>query len=294
MKISVVILNWNRPEETEKAVTSVLNQQYDDFEIILWDNASSSDVQESLKHKYSSEPRIRLHITDQNYGVAGGRNRAFKMATGNIIVSLDSDAIFLDEQALKHIDAHFRHHPNTGALAFEVVRPDGHLMWPFSRPADVWRKKSFPTIRIDGCGFAVGRDAFFKAGAFAEHFSPYGAEDQHFSHKLLQSGFDIIYDPTISIEHAFSTAGRTPLQFQMHTRNLLLIPLELFPVPDCWLRFIKQALQLLPEARGQKQTLRFLKGACSALASFSRRHRKPYSRTQWNHFKSLVDQDKNA
>jgi hypothetical protein len=90
-------------------------------------------------------------------------------------------------------------------------------------------------MRVDGCAFAARREAFERAGGFAEHFSPYGAEDAHFAYKVLDAGYRILYYPRAVAVHAFSPAGRTGIQFIMHVRNMLLIPLarvrRLAPAP---------------------------------------------------------------
>ena len=49
MKISVVILNWNRPEDTVKAADSVLAQDHPDFELVILDNASTDNSRAALE-----------------------------------------------------------------------------------------------------------------------------------------------------------------------------------------------------------------------------------------------------
>ena len=48
-KVSIIVLNWNQPELTVNCVKSVLKQGYDDYEILLVDNASKDNSVEIFK-----------------------------------------------------------------------------------------------------------------------------------------------------------------------------------------------------------------------------------------------------
>lgn len=294
MKISVVILNWNRAGDTVLAVQSVLKQQYPDCEIVVWDNASTDNSREMLTNAFGAEPRVRLLWGDGNYGVAGGRNRAFREAKGDIFFSLDNDATIETPGALQRIVEVMRAEPDIGALSFEVLRPDGHLMWPFARPAKEWRTKRFDTIRVDGCSFATWRSTFERIGGFAEHFSPYGAEDQYYAFNVIGKGQRVVYFPEIQVTHAFSPKGRQGRQFAMHVRNMLWTPLELFPFPNNILRAASQGLYLWCEAKEQGQQKAYREGLHETLAGFRPRRRNPITRANWKRLRRLIEEDKTA
>jgi GT2 family glycosyltransferase len=292
MKISAVVLNWNRPDDTVKAVNSILHQDYPDFEVIIWDNASSDNSKSILTGTFGANPRVKMIFAHRNFGVAGGRNRASRETTGEILFFLDSDASIQTPTALTQVVARLARDPDVGALSFEVIRSDGFLMWPFSRPVNEWRHKEFEAARVDGCAFAVRRIAFDKAGAFAEHFSPYGAEDLHFAYKLFDCEYKILYFPSAVAVHAFSPAGRTGIQFTMHVRNMLLIPLELFPVPHAYASFVKIAASLGRDAWVQYQRRDYLRGVREALGSFTFLERIPILRENWRNLRKLVNEEK--
>jgi len=294
LKISVVILNWNRAEDTEIAVRSVLRQDYSDCEVLVWDNASSDNSRDRLTAAFGAEPRVRLLWGDNNYGVAGGRNRAFREATGDLLFSLDNDATIETPNALARLAEVMQSEPDIGAISFEVRRGDGHLMWPFARPAAKWSDVRFDTIRVDGCSFATPRAQFERIGGFAEHFSPYGAEDQYYAFQVIGCGQRVVYFPEIKVIHSFSPKGRQGRQFTMHVRNMLWIPLELFPFPDCILRAASQGLYLWREAKEQDQRKAYRDGIAETLTGFRLARRAPLSRKNWNRLRHLVQEDKEA
>lgn len=95
--ISVLILNWNRLEDTKRAIDSVLTQTYSNIEIILIDNASTEVGTNTLKTLY---PQIEYHQLDKNYGCPGGRNIGIKLCKGEFIFFVDNDGI-LEKMLLK-------------------------------------------------------------------------------------------------------------------------------------------------------------------------------------------------
>jgi GT2 family glycosyltransferase len=294
VKLSAAILNWNRPADTQVTVASLLRQTVPPDEILVWDNASSDDSVATLTACYRDHPSVRVVGASANFGVAGGRNRAFAEARGDVVISLDNDVWLENDDALEKVRDELERRPDVGVLSFELKRPDGHLMWPFARPASEWRRRTFEAIRIDGGGCAMRREVFEKAGGFPEHFSPYGAEDAHFAYRAMAAGYRLLYFPEVVAVHAFSPKGRTPEQFTMHVRNLLSIPLELFPAPRHLISAARQALSLFREAAELGQVPAFLRGCRAAVAQARRAGRQPVSRETWARIRGLVREDKKA
>jgi glycosyltransferase involved in cell wall biosynthesis len=92
MKVSVIIPTYNRANLLREAVQSVLNQSYQDFEIIIIDDGSTDDTEKVISN-YSD--RIR-YVKQQNAGVNAARNHALRLAQGEYIATLDNDDVWLD------------------------------------------------------------------------------------------------------------------------------------------------------------------------------------------------------
>ncbi len=89
MKVAVVILNWNGRSLMERFLPSVVKYTNKDIaEVIVADNASSDDSIEFLENNY---PDIRIIQLDQNYGFAGGYNKALEQVEADYFVLLNSD-----------------------------------------------------------------------------------------------------------------------------------------------------------------------------------------------------------
>ena len=89
---SIIIPVYNRPEEIDELLASILSQEYDEtFDVSIIEDGSSvkSDL---IVDKYSSQLSIH-YLEKQNSGPGASRNYGMKQATGNYFIILDSDVI---------------------------------------------------------------------------------------------------------------------------------------------------------------------------------------------------------
>ncbi len=87
--VSVVIPTYNRPEYLHQAISSAINQTYQNIEIIVSDNCSPENPQEIVES--FADPRIRFWRQPQNLGMIANQMHAFKMARGKYLASLHDD-----------------------------------------------------------------------------------------------------------------------------------------------------------------------------------------------------------
>ena len=91
-KVLISILNWNDEESSLACISSVKNQVYDNYDIILIDNASKLE----LKSPDVLKDNIKVIQNDQNLGYAGGHAIAAKYAMVNnydLLWILNNDTI---------------------------------------------------------------------------------------------------------------------------------------------------------------------------------------------------------
>ncbi|MGI9545348.1 MAG: glycosyltransferase family 2 protein [Cyclobacteriaceae bacterium] len=89
----MLIWTYNRADQVERSIHSVLNQTCQDFELILVDNGSTDHTAEVLQ-QYCNYPKIRLFRLEENLGVTGGMNFALDQIKGDWFATLgDHDEI---------------------------------------------------------------------------------------------------------------------------------------------------------------------------------------------------------
>ncbi|MBR6012415.1 MAG: glycosyltransferase family 2 protein [Selenomonadaceae bacterium] len=104
-KISVVVPLYNRKYYIEDCISSVLNQSFQDFEIIIRDDFSSDGVCEFVEKIFSAEissGKIKLFRNSENLGESATLKKLFKNATGKYITILHNDDLYL-KNALEHL-----------------------------------------------------------------------------------------------------------------------------------------------------------------------------------------------
>jgi len=106
-KISVVTPFHNRIEWTINAIESVLNQTFQDFEIILVNDGSTESLDDIVA---INDPRIQI-LHQDNRGPAAARNHGMRAARGEYIAFLDSDDLFVPDKLMYQFN-HFLNNPD--------------------------------------------------------------------------------------------------------------------------------------------------------------------------------------
>lgn len=92
-RVTVYITTKDRYILLCRAIESVLNQDYDNQEIIIIDD-NSSDATTSIKSEYAKHPHIHVIRNESTLGACASRNKAILAATGEYITGLDDDDYF--------------------------------------------------------------------------------------------------------------------------------------------------------------------------------------------------------
>lgn len=102
VKFSIIIPVYNLEDYLYRCLESVLNQDYNDFEIILINDGSddnSLNIIEEFKNQYSSKIKV---ISQVNQGVSSARNKGLQEAEGEYIIFIDGDD-YIDSNHLSNI-----------------------------------------------------------------------------------------------------------------------------------------------------------------------------------------------
>lgn len=95
-EVSVIVPAYNTEAYIKRAIDSVLSQTFENFEIIVVDDASTDGTVQVLKG--IDDSRLKLFCQPQNGGAGAARNRALQEATGDWIAVLDSDDWYAPER----------------------------------------------------------------------------------------------------------------------------------------------------------------------------------------------------
>ena len=102
--VSVVIVTHNREKLLPRAIDSVLEQDFSDFELIVIDDASSDNTEEVVK-KYQNDGRFKYIKIKKANSISQARNSAWPCVNGKYVAVLDSDDVWCDNSKLaKQVD----------------------------------------------------------------------------------------------------------------------------------------------------------------------------------------------
>jgi glycosyltransferase involved in cell wall biosynthesis len=93
-KVSVIIPTYNRANLLPRAIKSVLNQTFQDFELIVVDDGSTDNTRKVVEEFQKGDSRVK-YFYKENGGPGSARNFGLKNAKGNFVIFLDSDDMFL-------------------------------------------------------------------------------------------------------------------------------------------------------------------------------------------------------
>lgn len=113
MRFSVIIPLYNKAPYIEKALRSILEQTYEDYEIIVVDDGSSDDSYSVAKSALEASERPFKLIHQENAGVSTARNNGVSVSKGEYICFLDGDDWWAPT-FLEKMDGLIRDYPDAG------------------------------------------------------------------------------------------------------------------------------------------------------------------------------------
>ena len=215
---SIIIVTWNGLHHLKNYLPSVVSTNYPNFEIIIADNASTDGSSEWIKSNY---PDCKITSLDQNFGYAGGNNRAAKQAAGDILVFLNNDAkpdpdwLTALNETLNDTDADILQpkiksidHPEYFEYAGAAGGYIDWLGYPFckGRLFDKIEKDEGQYDNIDrifwasGAAFTIEKKLFFDLDGFDERFR-FHMEEIDLCWRALKNGKTIYNSPKSIVYH---------------------------------------------------------------------------------------------
>ncbi len=122
--VSITMATYNRAEYIEQAISSVLRQTYQNWELIVVDDGSSDDTRERVT--VFADSRIRYMRHDSNKGIYQTRTDAVAAAHGMYIAVLDSDDVWAASNKLAKQIVFLESHPDHAIVGTYIKTIDAH------------------------------------------------------------------------------------------------------------------------------------------------------------------------
>ncbi len=236
LTLSVVIPTYDEPERLEAALKSLSQQDYphEATQIIVVDDASPHLDAERL-HAAGAPLQLQLLRNEQNQGRARARNTALRVASGDIVVFLDSDMTV----GANFLRAHAQRHQNHAEAVFV-----GNIRFAREIPATsltryleergvhrVDADKTIPFKCFVTGNSSVRRSSLIRVGFFDEDLTAYGGEDLELGYRLHLAGIPLYYAPE-ALSHHNHLRSLEPLCHLMQIYGSKSIPVLLKKHPE--------------------------------------------------------------
>lgn len=241
--ISVVIAAYNAEQYIQKVLDAVLRQTLLPDEIIIVNDGSGDGtlrvVKEypkrlgpELKKRFRKLKRYKV-ISQRNKGPAGASNAAIKAARGDIIVSVDSDAV-LDRGFIKKAVRTLRNDKNKriGVVAGYIGTANPGKFWARMMGYDLEYRydhigglhaKNVFVEHVSPNNTAYRREVFKKVGYFDQRY--HYSQDVDFSYRVRDAGYRIVLLKDVGSVHYWRETfwGYTKQQFNVSYWRMKLV-----------------------------------------------------------------------
>jgi len=171
--VSVILPTYNRASTLERAIQSVLNQTFTDFELIIIDDGSTDDT-DLILSKYAESESVTVLFRNRR-GCSAARNAGITIARGRYLAFQDSDDEWLPDKLAKAVAALAQSDAETGVFYSDMrmVWSDGSFT-DFESPAithGALIDERTLDYQVHGVGIqsaVIKRECFDKAGYFDE------------------------------------------------------------------------------------------------------------------------------
>lgn len=220
--VSIIMPSWNTDKFIGESIKCVIDQTYQNWELLIVDDCSSDNTDEAVG-AFLSDKRIKYFKNEKNCGTALARNRALREAQGEWIAFLDSDDLWMPEKLEKQISFMKEHEYVLSYTEYEKIDEENkplniHVTGPdivnrrkmynydyIGQLTMMYSAKHFGLIQIKDIkknnDYAIRLQLFKKPGTEAhllkENLAKYRVRKKSISHdrlsKKLRSHYDLFH-----------------------------------------------------------------------------------------------------
>ena len=253
--VSIVIPHWNNVDVLSECLESISNTNFENFETIVVDNASTDNSVASVRSNY---PNVKLIENDKNYGYAGGCNIGAEAASGDFLIFLNNDTV-QEKDWISNLIKTINSDDKIAAVQPKILNyydrnvfdyaggSGGHMdiyCFPFARgrifsfqenDEGQYNNKE-KCFWSSGTCFMVRRELFQKAGGFDESFFAH-MEEIDMCWRLYAMGFEVWVEPDSVVYHknALTLPMYSHKKYYLNHRNSLLMLLGNYSIKNIFL-----------------------------------------------------------
>jgi glycosyltransferase involved in cell wall biosynthesis len=135
-QVSILMLTCNRPQFLDRAIQSVINQSFADWELIVVQDGPNQQTVEAMEQWVDREPRIRYFHRESVGNIANACNYGLARARGEYVAILDDDDYWIAADKLRKQAAFLSDHPDYAACGggMTVIDENENVQMSYLKP----------------------------------------------------------------------------------------------------------------------------------------------------------------
>jgi len=237
--ITIVVINYNRAQDTIECIQSINDIDYPNFIILLIDNCSTDNSVDILRKQLKD---VEIIKTEKNLGYTGGVNYGLKIAQekqSDYILLINNDTLVEKTFLTEMVSAMENDQKAAVACGTILCEQNRKEIWYAGGKIVKWRglaihkgKKSILnyensnrpvyTTFVTGCMMLIRTKYLQEIGLEDERFFMY-LDDIEMSARIQRKGFKLLYVPASVIYHKVLDKDKSPFMLYYSVRNRLLL-----------------------------------------------------------------------
>lgn len=201
-KISVIMSVYNDEKYLEGAISSILNQTYQDFEFIICNDCSTDGSEAIILSFLEKDKRIVYFKNEKNSGLAASLNRCLERATGEYIARMDSDDFSLPDRFEKQV-RFLDENPWCAVLGGQMayMNGEGIVYTESALRTDISRSDVIKRVSVAHPTVMARRAVVKEAGGYSVGPLTRRAEDYDLWCKIAEKGYCLHNLPDIVLKY---------------------------------------------------------------------------------------------
>lgn len=210
-----------------KAIQSILDQTYKNFEILVVDDSGESDNPRitAVKEKFKALPNFRVVHNKENLGIGGARNAIIDNAKGEYICFLSADDEYLQDY-IETMVSTIKKHPNKILYSdYYFVNQDGKVMGEAKSPSFLDREEFILAVVRSAkkntmfvCYNLFASREILKKHKFDQDFR-FGEDLEHILRCILIEKVEFIHIPKILFKYCVRGDSMTAIKIEKIAEN---------------------------------------------------------------------------
>lgn len=205
LKISVMFITYNRKNELLRAIKSCLDQNFEQMEIVIVDNHSTDNTQESVVRLLNdNQIAYNYFYSERNLGVSAGRNKAFSLCHGKYVLCLDDDAVLDSNDFLTRAYNEMEKEKDAVAASVEIYEPENQHFLDGLRYYNKGREWAFSYI---GAAHLL-RTSYFRNKTLYPPTFRFGSEEYYVAYGIWKDHKRMLHVKDLRVLHMPSVVAR--------------------------------------------------------------------------------------